>query len=303
MYNLLVFLLPWISIFVKVIIAIPFLTLLERKVIGYIQSRKGPNKVSYLGLLQPIRDGGKLIFKEIGTPKYAKIILFWASPVISLILMILAWSLFPSYYRSYYLQLGIVLFICIARLQVYTLLGSGWGRKSKYALLGSVRGAAQTISYEVALILVIFLPCCLERSYSFFKYLYKTYPYILILFPILLIWMISSLAETNRAPFDFAEGERELVSGFKIEYSAFEFACLFLSEYGKILLMSFLTGLLFFVRRSFIYLIIGVLVTFWFLWVRRALPRFRYDLLMDLAWKRFLPISLFYIFLVMLIWL
>jgi len=301
MFRLLRFLLPWVTIFVNVIIAIPFLTLLERKVIGYIQSRKGPKKVRYLGLLQPISDGGKLIFKELGTPNYANIILFWVSPVVSLMLMIFAWSLFPSYYSNYFIKLGVVLFLCVARLQVYTLLGSGWGSNSKYALLGSVRGAAQTISYEVALILIIFLPCCLERSYSFFNYLYKSYPYFFILFPVLIIWLISSLAETNRAPFDFAEGERELVSGFKIEYSAFEFACLFLSEYGKILLMRFLRGILFFKRGYYIYLVVGVVVTFWFVWVRRALPRFRYDLLMDLAWKVFLPISLFYIFLIKLI--
>lgn len=125
MYKTFIFLLPWVRIFINVLIAIPFLTLLERKVIGYIQSRKGPKKVSYMGLLQPIGDGGKLVFKELGTPNYANIILFWASPVLSLLLMILAWSLFPSYFRGYHFQLGIVLFICIARLQVYTLLGSG----------------------------------------------------------------------------------------------------------------------------------------------------------------------------------
>lgn len=298
---LLSFLIPWIIIFINILIAIPFLTLLERKIISYIQSRKGPNKVRYLGLLQPVADGGKLIFKELGTPKYAKIILFWFSPVLSFLLMILGWSLFPCYYSNYFLCLGIILFICIARLQVYTLLGSGWGSKSKYALLGRVRGAAQTISYEVSLIFIIFLPCCLCGRYLFFDYLNKDYWYILIIFPAVIIWFISRLAETNRAPFDFAEGERELVSGFNIEYSAFEFACLFLAEYGKILLMRFLTGLFFFPRGYFKYIIIGVIFTFSFLWIRAALPRFRYDLLMRLAWKIFLPISLFYLYLLILI--
>lgn len=288
-------------IFINILIAIPFLTLLERKVIGYIQSRKGPNKVRYLGLLQPVADGGKLIFKELGTPKYAKIILFWFRPILSFLLMILGWILFPSYYSNYFLGLGVILFICIARLQVYTLLGSGWGSKSKYALLGRVRGAAQTISYEVSLIFIIFLPCCLGGSYLFFDYLNKDYWYILIIMPAVIIWFISRLAETNRAPFDFAEGERELVSGFNIEYSAFEFACLFLSEYGKILLMSFLRGLFFFPRGYFKYILVGIIFTFSFLWVRAALPRFRYDLLMGLAWKIFLPIALFYLFLIIMI--
>nr|YP_009176390.1 NADH dehydrogenase subunit 1 [Prosthiostomum siphunculus]ALI86955.1 NADH dehydrogenase subunit 1 [Prosthiostomum siphunculus] len=295
------FLIPWIIVFVNILIAIPFLTLLERKVIGYIQSRKGPNKVSYLGLLQPVADGGKLLFKELGTPHYANIILFWFSPIVSLLLMILGWSLFPSYYTNYFFSLGVVLFLCIASLQVYTLLGSGWGSNSKYALLGSIRGAAQTISYEVSLIFIIFLPCCLGGSYLFFDYLYKDYWYILILAPAAVIWFISAIAETNRAPFDFAEGESELVSGFNIEYSAFEFACLFLSEYGNILLMSFLTGILFFPAGWGGYIIMGIIFTFSFLWVRAALPRFRYDLLMSLAWKIFLPVSLFYIYMVILI--
>nr|YP_009176367.1 NADH dehydrogenase subunit 1 [Enchiridium sp. MTA_2015]ALI86932.1 NADH dehydrogenase subunit 1 [Enchiridium sp. MTA_2015] len=301
MFSFLSFLIPWGVIFVNILIAIPFLTLLERKVIGYIQSRKGPNKVSYLGLLQPIADGGKLIFKELGTPNLANILLFWLSPILSFLLMVLGWSLFPSYFNNYFVSLGIVLFLCIASLQVYTLLGSGWGSNSKYALLGSVRGAAQTISYEVALIIVIFLPCCLNSSYSFIDYLYKDYLYVFILGPIVVIWLVSSLAETNRAPFDFAEGESELVSGFNIEYSAFEFACLFLSEYGNILLMSFLTAILFFSSGNGIYIVVGSIFTFSFLWIRSALPRFRYDLLMHLAWKVFLPVSLFYIFLVALI--
>lgn len=295
------FLIPWITIFINILIAIPFLTLLERKVISYIQSRKGPNKVSYLGLLQPVADGGKLIFKELGTPKYAKIILFWFRPILSFLLMLLGWVLFPSYYSNYFLCLGVVLFICVARLQVYTLLGSGWGRNSKYALLGRVRGAAQTISYEVSLIFIIFLPCCLGGRYLFFDYLNKDYWYILVIFPAVIIWFISSLAETNRAPFDFAEGESELVSGFNIEYSAFEFACLFLAEYGKILLMRFLTGLFFFPRNYLVYILVGVIFTFSFLWARAALPRFRYDLLMRLAWKIFLPIALFYLYLIIII--
>lgn len=283
----------------NVLIAIPFLTLLERKVLGYIQSRKGPKKVSYLGLLQPVRDGVKLILKELGTPKMAKMLLFWLSPVVSFLLMVLAWCLFPSPFSYYSFTLGTVFFLCIARLQVYTLLGSGWGSKSKYALLGSVRGAAQTISYEVSLIFIIFFPCRMEYCYNLFYFLDKTYSYILFLIPIFSMWVISCLAETNRAPFDFAEGERELVSGFNIEFSALEFTFLFLSEYGNILLMRFLTSILFLPATFLMFVGFGSFFSFWFIWIRGTLPRFRYDFLMDMAWKVFLPFSLFLFFLIL----
>lgn len=296
---MLVALFPWVLIFIKVLISIPFLTLLERKVLGYIQFRKGPKKVSYLGLLQPIGDGFKLILKELGTPKMAKIILFWISPILSFLLMVLAWSLFPSPFSFYSLKLGVVFFLCIASLQVYTLLGSGWGSNSKYALLGSIRGAAQTISYEVSLIFIIFFPCRLEFNYNLLAFLDKSYRYILILFPIFLIWFVSCLAETNRAPFDFAEGESELVSGFKVEFGAFEFACLFLSEYGNILLMSFLTAILFFPTSLLTFIVFGSFFSFGFIWMRGCLPRFRYDFLMDMAWKIFLPTSIFLLFLIL----
>ena len=293
-------LVPWLVIFIKVLVAIPFLTLLERKVLGYIQNRKGPNKVSYLGLLQPVRDGVKLILKELGTPKMAKILLFWISPILSFLLMVLAWCVFPSYFRYYSFKLGSILFLCITSLQVYTLLGSGWGSKSKYALLGSIRGAAQTISYEVSLIFILFFPCRLEFSYNLYYFLEKTYPYIIFLIPVSIIWLISCLAETNRAPFDFAEGERELVSGFNVEYSALEFTFLFLAEYGKILLMRFLTRLLFFPSRKMQFIFYGRVITFYFVWARGSLPRFRYDLLMDMAWKIFLPASLMVFFLILI---
>lgn len=291
---------PWILIVLNILIAIPFLTLLERKVLGYMQSRKGPNKVRALGLLQPIRDGFKLILKELGTPIMANIIFFWMMPVASFLIMILVWSLFPAPYNRYTFKLGFVFFLCIARLQVYTLLGSGWGSKSKYALLGSIRGAAQTISYEVSLIFIVFFPCTLEFRYNFGSFLDKTIPYSLPFFMILCIWFISCLAETNRAPFDFAEGERELVSGFNIEFSALEFTCLFLSEYGSILYMRFLTAILFFPTSKFRFILIGSMFAFCFVWARGTLPRFRYDLLMNMAWKVFLPSVLLIMFIILI---
>ena len=269
---------------------------MERKVLGYIQSRKGPKKVRYLGLLQPVSDGVKLILKEIGTPNMANMLLFWLSPLLSFILMILAWCVFPAPTSYYSFGTGVVFFLCIARLQVYTLLGSGWGSNSKYALLGSVRGAAQTISYEVSLIFILFFPCSMEITYNLFYFVDKIYWYVLFMLPLFLMWGISCLAETNRAPFDFAEGERELVSGFNIEFAALGFTFLFLSEYGNILLMRYLTALLFFPCNYLSYVLIGRVFAFAFIWVRGTLPRFRYDFLMNVAWKYFLPISLFCLF-------
>lgn len=295
-YLYLVF--PWIIIIVRVIIAIPFLTLFERKILRYIQIRKGPKKVGFLGLLQPIRDGVKLVLKELGTPSLAKVVIFWISPILSFILMLFVWGVFPFYNTRYTLILGIILFLCISSLQVYTVLGSGWGRNSKYALLGSLRGAAQTISYEVALIIVIFLPCCFQLCYKFSNYYEKYISYFFLFFPIFFVWFISCLAETNRAPFDFAEGERELVSGFKIEYAAMEFACLFLAEYGKIFFMRFIRAILFLPTSFGLIIFVGNLLAFSFVWARGTLPRFRYDFLMKMAWKIFLPLSLSYLFFV-----
>ena len=290
----------WILIVINILIAVPFLTLLERKVLGYIQSRKGPKKVSYLGLLQPVSDGVKLILKNMGILKLSNIVVFWIAPILSFLLMILAWSIFPSFYSYYSLTLRGLFFLCITRLQVYTLLGAGWRSNSKYALLGSLRGVAQTISYEVSLIFILFFPCSLEHRYKWLLFQDKTYVYLLIIFHIFFMWLISCLAETNRAPFDFAEGERELVSGFNIEFSALGFTFLFLSEYGNILLMRFLRALLFIPYNFFFKVIIGSLIAFWFVWVRGSLPRFRYDFLMDLCWKRFLVTSLLSFFILLL---
>lgn len=284
----------WLILIINILIAIPLLTLFERKIIGYIQFRKGPNKVSYLGLLQPIRDGVKLILKEMGTPLMSSRIMFWISPFLLFRLMLLSWLLFPSFFRRYFITLRLIFLLCILKLNVHLLLGSGWGSKSKYALIGGIRGAAQAISYEVSLMFILFFPCRMEKSYNLYDFLDKRFPYILIYFPITIVWLISILAETNRRPFDFSEGERELVSGFNVEYGGVEFTFLFIAEYGKILLMSYLSRLLFFWNRS--YLIFGMIIAFLFVWIRATLPRFRYDFLMDLCWKVFLPISLSLVF-------
>lgn len=269
---------------------------------GYIQIRKGPNKVGFLGLLQSIGDGGKLLLKKFFFLKIFKNFIFLFSPFLSFILMIFSWYfIFPVLgNNSFYL--GIIFFLCISSLKVYSILGSGWGRNSKYSLLGALRGAVQTISYEVSLVTILFLPCCLTLSYNLKKFFLKYSLYILIFFPVFLMWFISCLAETNRCPFDFSEGESELVSGFKTEYSSIGFVFLFLSEYGKILFISFLSILLFFpIINFFTYILLGKLIGFLFIWIRGCLPRFRYDLLMRVMWKFILPFSLIYLLIIFLI--
>lgn len=273
----------WLVCFVGGFICIPFLTLFERKILSYSQNRKGPNKVSLGGLLQPISDGLKLILKNLGSLSKSKKRIFWLSPFRRFCLMGFVFFCFPLIYGSFRLHLLILLFLCIVCLKVYSLLGSGIGSKSKYTLLGSIRGATQSISYEIRLITILFIPCFLSFSYNlnyfnnFFFFLIWT------LFP---LWLLIILAETNRAPFDFSEGERELVSGFNTEYGALPFALLFLAEYGYIIFFSVFSISLF-LQKGGVFL--ELFVIFYFVWVRSRFPRFRYDFLMDLSWKVLLP--------------
>jgi len=287
----------WFLSIIRVIIAVPFFTLFERKILSYIQIRKGPNKVGFLGLLQPIADGLKLVFKSFVVPFYSKLSIFFFSPLLSFLIMLLLWYIYIYFYFGKF-YLSIILFLCLSRTQVYTLLGSGWSRNSKYSLLGALRGAAQTISYEVSLIFILFLPCCFQNSFKINNFFFNYRFYFLLILLGLIMWVVSCLAETKRSPFDFAEGERELVSGFKTEYSAMGFACLFLSEYGRIIFISMFTRLLFFFNNFFFFIILGKLFGFFFILVRGTLPRFRYDLLMNLLWKGFLPISIIYLLIV-----
>lgn len=282
------------------ILCVPFFTMWERKVLRYIQKRKGPKKVSYLGILQPVADGIKLIIKNSGRPRSSNKFLFLFSPFLKFFLMLVLWVLYPNIKPTFNFKLGVILFLCISSLNVYTLIGRGWGRKSKYRLLGSVRGAAQTISYEVNLIILIFFPCCTGLSYSFTSKIYSNSFLILIFFPTLIVfWLMTLIAETNRAPFDFAEGERELVSGFKTEFSSVPFVFLFLAEYGKIIILSFFSSVLFFSLCILTYVqivLISFFIMFFILWCRGSFPRFRYDFLMEISWKVILPVSFLFLF-------
>nr|QII42022.1 NADH dehydrogenase subunit 1 [Anopheles sinensis] len=283
-----------------VMVGVAFLTLLERKVLGYIQIRKGPNKVGFNGLLQPFSDAVKLFTKEQTYPLLSNYISYYFSPIFSLFLSLLIWMCIPYLIKLYSFNLGVLFFLCCTSLGVYTVMIAGWSSNSNYALLGGLRAVAQTISYEVSLALILLSFIFLIGNYNFLNfYNYQSYIwFIFFCFPLGLVWLASCLAETNRTPFDFAEGESELVSGFNVEYSSGGFALIFLAEYSSILFMSMLFvviflgsdiySLMFFFKLTFI--------SFIFIWVRGTLPRFRYDKLMYLAWKSFLPLSLNYLF-------
>nr|UPL65324.1 NADH dehydrogenase subunit 1 [Opistholeptus burmanus] len=299
------FLLSFLMTIILVLIAVGFVTLLERKVLGYIQIRKGPNKVGYLGILQPFADGIKLFFKEQNYPYMSNFFLYYLCPIFMLILSFTFWLLMPLMFNVFNFNLGLLFFLCCCGMGVYGIMLSGWSSNSNYALLGSMRAVAQTISYEVSMTLIILFNFMLILSYNFLEFkLYQYYIWFMFLsFPLFFSWLSSCLAETNRAPFDFAEGESELVSGFNVEYSGAGFSFIFLSEYMNIIFMSMITTLFYLggnIDSIFFYLK-TVLLIFWFIWVRGTLPRYRYDKLMYLTWKMYLPMSLNYLLFITLL--
>ena len=284
---------------VGVLVGVAFFTLFERKLLGYIQLRKGPNKVGLIGILQPFADAIKLFSKEHVQPFYANYFAFLVAPVSALVLSLFLWLGIPFFYIFMSFKLRVFFFLSIISLNVYSLIASGWRSNSKYSLLGALRGVAQTISYEISLVLILFTPVLFVGSFDWFSLLsYQTGFWFILVFPLTgLIWFISCLAETNRTPFDFAEGESELVSGYNTEYSRGGFALIMLAEYTRILLMSFLFTLIF-LGGSGESVLSFLLLAFLFVWVRGTLPRFRYDKLIYLAWKSFLPFSLNFLILV-----
>nr|YP_009489581.1 NADH dehydrogenase subunit 1 [Lamproptera meges]SPP23484.1 NADH dehydrogenase subunit 1 [Lamproptera meges] len=297
MYNdIYLFILGIIILILGVLIGVAFLTLLERKILGYIQIRKGPNKLGFMGILQPFSDAVKLFTKEQTFPNYSNYLIYYFSPIMSFILSLMIWMLIPYYFNIISFNLGILLFLSCTSMGVYTVMISGWSSNSNYALLGGLRAVAQTISYEVSLALILLSSIVLIMDFNILSY--KIYQnmiwFIYMMFPLSLCWLSSMLAETNRTPFDFAEGESELVSGFNVEYSSGGFALIFLAEYSSILFMSMLFVLVFMGGYSlnlFFYLKL-IFISFIFIWVRGTLPRYRYDKLMYLSWKIYLPISL-----------
>nr|QZI85976.1 NADH dehydrogenase subunit 1 [Rhynocoris fuscipes] len=293
------FIVSYLIMIVMVLIAVAFTTLLERKILGYIQLRKGPNKVGYMGILQPFSDGLKLFFKEQTFPYFSNFLIYYISPVFLLTLSFSLWTLFPYIINVYSFNFGALFFLCCTGMGVYGVLLSGWSSNSNYALLGGLRSVAQTISYEVSMALI--LVCLLVFIYGFNLLdfmIFQSYTwFIFFSFPLFFCWISSCLAETNRSPFDFAEGESELVSGFNVEYSSGGFAFIFLAEYMNIIFMSLLSCVIFLGcdLYSIMFFIKWTLIIFLFIWARGTLPRYRYDKLMYLTWKVFLPISLNYL--------
>ena len=300
-------------IVLPLMIFIAYLTFFERKVIGAIQLRKGPNVVGPLGLFQPLADGIKLLTKETIIPSNSNKIIFLFSPILTFTLALVAWAVIPIDYNLVLsnINVGILYVFAISSLGVYGIIMAGWSSNSRYAFLGALRSAAQMISYEVSIGLIIINVLLTVGSLNLTDIVLaqKDLWFFLPHFPVFVIFFISTLAETNRAPFDLPEAEAELVAGYNVEYSSLAFGLFFLGEYGNMILMSSLTTILFLggwfppFDIEFLNLIPGFfwfffkvcILLFLFLWIRATLPRYRYDQLMRLGWKVFLPISLLWI--------
>nr|AWV83743.1 NADH dehydrogenase subunit 1 [Tryella crassa] len=279
-----------------VLIGVAFLTLMERKVLSYIQMRKGPNKVGFIGILQPFSDAIKLFLSESNMPMLSNYIIYMMSPVLGLFNSLLLWVIYPYLINCVSFNMGMMFFFCCTSMGVYSLMITGWSSNSNYAMLGCIRSIAQTISYEVSLVMIILCPIMMIESFNLIEfYFFQQFIWMLFLFfPLSICWISSAMAETNRSPFDFSEGESELVSGFNVEYSGMGFAFIFLAEYASIIFMSMMFSLMFLGGKidSMIFPIQLTTISFLFIWVRGTLPRYRYDKLMYLAWKSYLPISL-----------
>ena len=308
---ILIALLKILIIIIPLLISVAYFTLAERKILGAIQRRRGPNVVGVFGLLQPLSDGFKLLVKELILPSSSNKLIFIISPLLTFFISMLGWSVIPydKYAMLAELNIGIIYIFAISSLGVYGIILSGWSSNSKYAFLGALRSTAQMVSYEVSLgfIIIIIVLCTgsfnLTNIVESQKYVWFVIPFA----PLAVMFFVSGLAETNRHPFDLPEAEAELVSGYNVEYSAMTFALFSLGEYANMLMMSSLNVILFwggwlapfefldFIPGSFWF---GLKICFFvilFVWMRAALPRYRYDQLMNLGWKVFLPVSLTYL--------
>uniref|UniRef100_UPI0030FE07D1 NADH dehydrogenase subunit 1 n=1 Tax=Sicista caudata TaxID=2599793 RepID=UPI0030FE07D1 len=292
-----------LTLMLPVLIAMAFLTLVERKVLGYMQLRKGPNVVGPYGILQPFSDAMKLFIKEPLRPSTSSTSLYIVAPTLALTLALTLWTPLPMPHALLDLNLGVLFILAISSLAVYSILWSGWASNSKYALIGALRAVAQSISYEVSLAIILMSVLLMNGSYTLSSLFYTQESTWLILpsWPLAMMWFISTLAETNRAPFDLTEGESELVSGFNVEYAAGPFALFFMAEYMNIIFMNALTTIIFlgpifnplFTELYPLEFTLKTLaLSTVFLWIRASYPRFRYDQLMHLLWKNFLPLTL-----------
>ena len=309
-----------ISVLIKIIIiilpllgAVAYLTLMERKVIASMQLRKGPNVVGPFGLLQPLADGLKLLLKEIIIPDKANKALFLLAPIITFVLALIGWAVIPfsENFVVANLNIGVLYLLATSSLGVYGIIIAGWASNSKYAFLGAIRSSAQMISYEVSIGLIVISVVLMAGSLNLSEIVLaqKNGWYVFSMFPMFILFFASALAETNRHPFDLPEAEAELVAGYNVEYSSMAFAMFFLGEYANMILISSVASILFLggwlpicnhpfcmAIPGFVWLMLKVIfLLFCFIWVRATLPRYRYDQLMRLGWKVFLPISLLWV--------
>lgn len=299
-----------LAIIVPLLIGVAYLTLAERKVIGSIQRRKGPDVVGIYGLLQPLADGLKLFIKETVLPNQSNVLIFILAPILTFLLSLVSWAVIPFNHGMVFvdLNIGLLYIFAVSSLGVYGIITAGWASNSKYAFLGALRSAAQMVSYEVSIGLIIITVLLFTGSLNLSNIVLAQSAvwYCIPLMPLFLMFFISILAETNRSPFDLPEAEAELVAGYNVEYSSMGFALFFLGEYSNMILMSSLAATLFlggwlppFDIFFFTWLPgpfwLGIKISFLlfvFIWVRAAFPRYRYDQLMRLGWKVFLPLSL-----------
>ena len=313
MLNVIILILKILSIIVPLLIAVAYFTVAERKIMGMIQRRKGPNVIGYLGLLQALADGLKLFVKETTLPSNSNLIIFLIAPILCFLLSLVSWTVIPFGNEIVVsdINLGILYLFAVSSLNIYSILLAGWSTNSKYAFLGAVRSTAQMVSYEIALGFIILNVVICAGSFNLTTIVESQQKvwYILPLLPMFIVFYIAMLAETNRPPFDLPEAESELVSGYNVEYSSMIFALFFLGEYANMLLMSSISAILFLggwlplidifplniLPGSFWFslkIIFGVLV---FIVTRAALPRYKYDQLMAVGWQRFLPLSIGYL--------
>nr|ACY09445.1 NADH dehydrogenase subunit 1 [Diachasmimorpha longicaudata] len=279
-----------------ILIGVAFLTLFERKILGYTHYRKGPNKISMWGLLQPFSDVMKLLTKEFFYPKKSNFNFFFIAPFIMFMLIFSMWMIYPFHTNLFKWDLSSLFILCLLSMSVYGLMMSGWSSNSHFSMLGSIRSIAQSISYEITLSISLLLNLFLMNSLNIMntpilqKYLWM----IMFMWPSSMIMMLSMLAELNRTPFDLSEGESELVSGFNIEYSSHGFAMIFMSEYTSIMFLMFLFNLMYFCNNLLImnFYFILILFIYFIVWSRLTLPRIRYDLLMYFCWIFMLPLIL-----------
>ena len=323
--EILCILCDFLSILVPLLICVAFLTLLERKVMGSMQTRRGPNKVGFFGLLQPIADGVKLLLKETVVPAHGNKILFIFAPILTFMICLLGWFVIPFPYGGSILKINysILFLLALSSIGIYGIIIAGWSSNSKYALLGALRSSAQMISYEISMSVTILPVLLLSESLNLYDIVLKQryiFNGVVLLLPAV-IFFICTVAETNRAPFDLPEAEGELVAGFNVEYSSMTFALFFLGEYANIILMAIFNVCLFWggwwfypfdtfftllpitpvIFYNIIYIVKILFFCFLFIWIRASFPRTRYDQLMALSWKIFLPLTFAYLFFIIIL--